>query len=172
MAAHTVPGTDPDRASGSPTSQLRTLVILSRQHLSLNEPFGGDLAGHTRNLATRTQTASTAGPSSRHIPNRAPARSQKKSGSESGRCARRRHDWPLAASAGSVLTTETGSLFSLGIKMDPFTVQVGGAVARESSSTPARRVNEIHLRGQIVMATAHCVCVCVSVRSLEEDGSC
>ena len=137
MAAHTVPGTDPDRASGSPTSQLRTLVILSRQHLSLNEPFGGDLAGHTRNLATRTQTASTAGPSSRHIPNRAPARSQKKSGSESGRCARRRHDWPLAASAGSVLTTETGSLFSLGIRTG-MPVIVGGRSSLCKTSDDSR----------------------------------
>ena len=103
-------------ASGSLTGlDCATLVILLRQHLSLNELFGGGPTDDTCTLGTRWPAATAERPTVRHNLNLTDAprkkdRASRPFGVRAGLTVRAA-DMPI----GSVLTLKIGSLFLLGI---------------------------------------------------------
>jgi hypothetical protein len=113
----TVPG--PDRVLPAAHRELRlgTLVIPLRQHMSPHIPLGGGPAKDMGLPASSLASCSRRVPASRHIPNYLLCSSLNSACVEAVRCARRSSCPAHRRAIGSVLTIETGSLFSIGTKL-------------------------------------------------------
>jgi hypothetical protein len=136
----TVPGSDPVFQRLTDELRLCILVILLRQHLSLNEPSGGGPIDDTCDPGTRWPPAAAEHPTSRHILDLkvAPRKNDlalRPSGVRAGPKARSAH-----MSSGAVQTLKNGALFSISITAAASAV---GSSGGDSPSSSCRRFTHV-----------------------------